>query len=290
MYTDPTNFLLELLQNADDNKYDKMTIPTLRVTYEEVNENQGTNIRFDCNERGFNSVNVQSICRAGRSSKPRTDRGTDYIGEKGLGFKSVFKVARVVWIRSGFYSFKFVNDESEILGMIAPHWAKFPDDESSLFSEYNTSILLELSPKYNPKPLVRILKSIKPETILFLRKLKLVKIKVIEASDPQPHEMILQRLHETPTADGMSLFSVQRGDEVVSYSVFRLEVSEAELPDEERRKGRKVSHIMLAFPIDESTSSSKPTQQVYAFLPVRDCGFKVGPSVPQQRLNKSLIN
>lgn len=107
----PTHFLLELIQNADDNKYEGLS-PTLDITY------SNRTLRIDCNEIGFGRRNVETICSVGASIKAGLGNSTRYIGEKGIGFKSVFKVAHTVWIKSSHYSFKF--DRREKLGMIAP--------------------------------------------------------------------------------------------------------------------------------------------------------------------------
>ena len=78
--------------------------PSLRITV-----TQGR-IRVDCNELGFWEQDVKAICNVDATTKKK-DKSAGYIGEKGIGFKSVFKAANVVYIRSREYSFKFdVND------------------------------------------------------------------------------------------------------------------------------------------------------------------------------------
>jgi hypothetical protein len=61
----------------------------------------------DCNKGGFSPGNIEASCRVGQSTKKGGDNATRYVGEKGIGFKSVFKAADIVWIKSGHYSFKF---------------------------------------------------------------------------------------------------------------------------------------------------------------------------------------
>ncbi len=51
-----------------------------------------------------------------------------FIGEKGIGFKSVFKVANVVHVASGHYQFKL--DRREPLGMILPRLSTFSEAAS----------------------------------------------------------------------------------------------------------------------------------------------------------------
>src|SRR4051794_729502 len=56
LYQATTHFLLELIQNADDNFY-VAEIPTLSIEY------SSGRVRINCNERGFNKKNVEAICR-----------------------------------------------------------------------------------------------------------------------------------------------------------------------------------------------------------------------------------
>ena len=56
------------------------------------------------NEDGFKYENVESICTVGESTKKKYKQ-MGYIGEKGLGFKSVFQVG----ILSSFLFQHFAN-------------------------------------------------------------------------------------------------------------------------------------------------------------------------------------
>jgi hypothetical protein len=60
-------------------------------------------LRIDCNEKGFSRTNMEALCVNRRSTKKCGDNSAAFIGEKGMGFKSVFKMANVVGITSGFY-------------------------------------------------------------------------------------------------------------------------------------------------------------------------------------------
>jgi HSP90 family molecular chaperone len=50
---------------------------------------------MECNEDGFTAKNLTVICDVGKSSKLGAQ---GYIGEKGIGFKSVFMAAYKVHI------------------------------------------------------------------------------------------------------------------------------------------------------------------------------------------------
>ncbi|GAB1737635.1 hypothetical protein NU219Hw_g2051t1 [Hortaea werneckii] len=113
LYSKPSHFILELIQNSDDNKYASGVIPKLQIVYREDGF-----LFIGSNEVGFTAANVQAICRIACSTKKVEGSQKGYIGEKGIGFKAVFKVADMVWIKSVALSFAF--DRTKPLGMIAP--------------------------------------------------------------------------------------------------------------------------------------------------------------------------
>ena len=102
---------MEVIQNANNKKYAEAVtlILSITVTCECV--------KIGCNEEGFSREDIQALCRTGRSSK---QPGQGYTGEKGIGFKSVFKLANRVHIRSPPYYFQL--DQTRQLGMITPQW------------------------------------------------------------------------------------------------------------------------------------------------------------------------
>jgi hypothetical protein len=84
LYNKKTHFLLEVVQNADDNVYGTSIVPTLRLRIEE------RFVVFECNELGFKAANVEAICDIGRSTKPREKNPRGFIG----AFGSVSGLAR----------------------------------------------------------------------------------------------------------------------------------------------------------------------------------------------------
>lgn len=156
---------MELLQNADDNVYYDAE-PRVKFTY------TPGYLRFDCNEAGFDAANIRAICAVGASTKSGQNKSSDVIGEKGIGFKSVFKVADVVWVASGPYRFKF--DTSQKLGMVAPTWADFPVEPPPT----HTSFYLQLSKDFNQDELFQDLKTFDPARLLFLRRIKVIELSI----------------------------------------------------------------------------------------------------------------
>ncbi|RYP75521.1 hypothetical protein DL771_002406 [Monosporascus sp. 5C6A] len=141
LYQTPTHFLLELIQNADDNSYAGAVAPRLHLSlYEKDGQKY---LRTDCNEVGFTFKQLDALTRVGQSTKNSTASGQKgYIGEKGIGFKSVFKVADVVHIASGSYEFKL--DRNEPIGMILPIPSHFPSADRIAD---HTQFLLQLKHK-----------------------------------------------------------------------------------------------------------------------------------------------
>ncbi|THG99605.1 hypothetical protein EW026_g2765 [Hermanssonia centrifuga] len=117
LYSKSTHFLFELIQNADDNLYPEGAIPALHITL------SGKSMIVECNEDGFNQKNVRAICSVGNSTKKGQ---SGYIGEKGIGFKSVFTVSEVVEVLSKEYAFKF--DKSAQLDKLIRLSEKFATD------------------------------------------------------------------------------------------------------------------------------------------------------------------
>lgn len=233
-------------------------------------------LRIDCNEIGFSKPNVEAMCRIGHSSKLGLGHRTRHIGEKGIGFKSVFRVSDVVWINSGQYSFKF--DKAEKLGMIAPIWADFPKIRLPGF----TSILLQLSHDCEVEELVREIKALDSKLLIFLWKLKEVNIEVFGDDGISWKTMLgqqdtwkttLRRQDVISRNDGQHFITLQHDKRFLSYTVFRHPV--LQLPPDRRRAGCKQSEILLAFPSNSSSEQRTESQNVYAFLPIRDYGFKV---------------
>lgn len=94
IYQDRKHFLLELIQNADDADYQTKT-PRLTFTI------NASDIELQYNEEGFDVEDIIAITDTGDSKKKGADRlKKGFIGEKGIGFKSVFALASEVEIES----------------------------------------------------------------------------------------------------------------------------------------------------------------------------------------------
>ncbi|KAK5629125.1 hypothetical protein RRF57_004840 [Xylaria bambusicola] len=262
LYQNSMHFLYELLQNFDDNDYQD-TDPAMKITY------CNHTIQFDTNEVGFRYRDVEAICSIGHTSKKESNQWKRRIGEKGIGFKSVFRIAQTVFINSGFYSFKFTTNEP--LGMIAPKSFPFP----GVITPGYTSILLNLRPDVDDNELGAELKQLDGRILMFLQKLKRVELKIV-AADNSSSAVVLQRNIFRPDVPNASEMCAVEPDNASPYFVFRYAVSP--LPAEARRKGWNESEIVLAFPMgiwdSDSLVAREKSNYVFSFLPIRDYGFK----------------
>lgn len=266
LYEKPTHFVLELIQNADDNHYAPGTCPCLDFTLQRrKGQGFGGYLWVTCNEVGFTKDNVESICRIRCSTKQRADRERGYIGEKGIGFKAVFKIADVIWISSGGYLFKL--DSREHLGMVTPVW------ESSLPSEppinARTTFCLHIPSEKDYETILEHLGALKPTLLLFLRQLKMIRVNIEDAS--RPHKVVLS-LASSPLRSSRESLVVLNSNE----SIFRFHAIQYTLcmPGAKKREGIHTSVIILAFPLTaQGKLDNRRTQDVFSFLPVGNFGF-----------------
>lgn len=246
-----------MIQNADDNHYASQAIPTVNLT---LNDSL---FRIDCNEDGFLPQNVEAICKIGHSTKAGIDKARGYIGEKGIGFKSVFKVADVVWVASRQYSFKF--DRAEPLGEIAPIWEPFPLERIPNW----TSFALKLSDKFDVNELISELQSFDPRMLMFLRRLRQIEIHISRKGHPEWHTKLARDLvQESDTY----FATLNQDSHSLRYVVIKKTVDSP--PMEISRPGITSTEIVLAFPIDDNGACKARPQEVYAFLPIRNYGFR----------------
>ena len=163
LYSKETHFVLELIQNADDNHYRSGVTPTLTITI------APEKIIVVNNESGFTQANVRAICDVGNSTK---SHAIGYIGEKGIGFKSVFRIGDKPQIFSNGFQCEFKRqDDRDQLGFVAPYWIEEIPPEVNL---QQTNIILPLGE--SAKDELWKLDQIEHTLILFLRQLKTVKI------------------------------------------------------------------------------------------------------------------
>lgn len=100
---DPWRYIYEILQNADDCLYPDHVLRSFTVDLSEPGK-----IKVHYNECGMGHLDIISLTTLGKSTKK--DRKKKLIGEKGIGFKTIFAACDKVEIYSGGYSFSLVGN------------------------------------------------------------------------------------------------------------------------------------------------------------------------------------
>jgi hypothetical protein len=232
-------------------------------------------LRTDCNEAGFTFADINAITHVGQSTKKGATNGRrGYIGEKGIGFKSVFKAADIVHISSGYYEFKL--DRNQHLGMVLPIHSAFPSGQRL---RDHTQFLLQLRDKKDYTKIESDLRNIEPQLLIFLKNLRGLNVQIGDTRKSYHIEGDISAvlgeiatIHSSHQGEGAS--------DKMKYAIARYRTSD--IPKDERREGIMTSEILLAFPIENSKPKISP-QKVFAFLPIDDFGFKVSCNSPARK-------
>jgi hypothetical protein len=268
LYASDGHFMLELVQNADDNSYPPGVVPELLLA-------RGVDVILVANnERGFGEVDVRALCDVGRSTKARQ---AGYIGQKGIGFKSVFRVTDAPQIHSNGYSVAFDKARNGDLGYILPEW---------IGSEALVCALQEKGSSANFEPLLdprmwatvivlpireaarggigAMLDSLSPTLLLFLKRLR--RLTVVDS--PRGCRRVFERRELE-----RNIVEVSADGEVARY----LTATRSIRPDVLRLDVVVESTdivIAIPFPTSGLCPAIPDPQEVFAFLPVRPYGFK----------------
>jgi len=251
LYSDGIHFVLELIQNADDNKYSSGNKPLLRFVIDEEK------ILIQNNEKGFTKDDVISLCSVGKSKKTK-EQG--YIGEKGIGFKSVFRISDEPHIFSDGFQFKFKRIDEELgLGYIVPYWVEEVPD---FIDKGLTNILLPLNNEAR-KELSKF-SEIEPELLLFLRRLFTVEV----------HNKIDNTLHKYTKTIQNGIVKIRSKNQEDNFKLVSQTLEVPETVKEEKREINRTD-LVLGFPVNkDGTAKAESEQKVFAFLPTKGYGYK----------------
>ena len=268
LYNKHIHFIFELIQNAEDNTY-KECVPYLsfRLTKNDPTHSKGAKgaLVIQNNEIGFSCENVDAICNVGKTTKKK-EQG--YIGEKGIGFKSVFRVTDNPHIFSNGYHFCLPErDKQTGLGYIVPQWIDTPPEE---LNSSQTHIILPLTKAdFGYEKIENMLRDIEPESILFLSTLKEIRIKTDSGDDFTILKDDSAMLEVTVLVEGN-----RQGSSFSSVNDFLVCTETFDKPVDihhEKRDGIEDREVSVAFPLDENSTA---VGKIFAYLPVRsDTGF-----------------
>ncbi|KAK4849791.1 hypothetical protein QYF36_000812 [Acer negundo] len=287
LYAKDVHFLMELIQNAEDNEYPSGVNPSLEfvITSRDITGTgaAATLLTFN-NEKGFSASNINSICSVAKSTK-KGNRKRGYIGEKGIGFKSVFLITSRPYIFSNGYQIRFNEDPCPHcnLGYVVPEWV----EENPIFSEIQkiygsgstlptTTLILPLkADKVNA--VKQQLSSVQPEVLLFLTKIKRLsvrehnenpKLNTVSAIAITSETNFVKR--KNVDAESSMLHLAAQGDKFeneCSYYMWKQKFPVNKKNKVERRMEVDEWVITLAFPYGERLQRGTTSSGIYAFLP-----------------------
>jgi len=270
LYAKDSHFIFELVQNAEDNNYPDGENACLRfeVGQIDLDGQKTTSLIVKNNEVGFNDKNVRAICQVGKSTKKKVQ---GYIGEKGIGFKSVFRVTTCPYIFSNGFQFRLPEyDEETQLGYIVPSWVNTTPIN---ISTSETSIILPLDKsEKDTSSVISALRDISPETILFLKKLTklVISIKVPSSTKSYNLEISKKILSTSVNSQLVELTCIKHETDkkdvldTYSYWVTELEFNKPPDVEHEKRIGIESRVVSIAIPLDSKASKGK----LFAYLPV----------------------
>ncbi|CAH1779739.1 unnamed protein product [Owenia fusiformis] len=273
LYNKDTHFVLELIQNADDNSYPEKWTAKSKQQPALIFIIDTDRITLVNNECGFKEGNIRAICDVGRSTKG--DKHTKgYIGQKGIGFKSVFKVSDTPEIHSRGYHIKF-DATDDCTGYILPHWLTEENRTTldlqikgvDLNSErWTTRIVLPLKTQdaATRMSLTSGFHDIHPSLLLFLHRLK--SISVINQVTNSKEVMYRSDI-------GDDVIEIQHGRSTDRWLIVRKTLT---VPEKLNLPNIAATEIAMAFPLAQDKTQAHiqlEKQSVFAFLPLRNFGF-----------------
>ena len=258
-FQSPTHFVTELIQNADDAEYGQNVVPFLKIIVE------SNSIVFVYNEIGFNDDQVRGLCRLGESTKKGGNQSDNSIGEKGVGFKSVFQVSNRPEVHSNGFHFCFDKSKHGNFGVVVPEWIADASEEGG------TRIVLPLNEKYVLPPEFKEI--FQPEFFLFLQKIKRFEfrdqscsIELVRSDDGSIVEFKRTQIeNERKDKPDTKLYR------------FRMCRQRVEMRDiiEENRKDKAATEVAIALELDEDGKVVYDSpRDLFAFLPVKHSQFK----------------
>lgn len=230
LYSDPSHFIYELLQNADDAKASKV-IFNLASDYLEITHN---------GEKLFNFGDVDSITTVGSSTKD-----INSIGTFGAGFKSVFAITKTPYIHSGYYDFKIID-------FIVPE-----EIEPKNLKEQDTIIVLpfnhpDILPIVAYNQIVERLQKLEYESLLFLRNIKEIKW---NAESNQGHY-----LSKIKGDKASIIYQIDEQSEQKDYLIFKkiIKIDDVDL------------NIVVAYLLEDNAIVPEDDAKLFVFFPTNE--------------------
>ncbi|XP_071715777.1 protein NO VEIN-like [Rutidosis leptorrhynchoides] len=266
LYSRESHFLLELVRNADENVYTCDVEPTITFILQEKC------IIILNNEQGFSDGKIKALCDVSNSKEKELSAG--YIGKKGIGFKSVFKVTDAPEIHSNGFHIKFDISQSQI-GYFLP--TVVPPHDVDVYNKLvngqtadgecssTTCIVLPLrSDKDQVENIFSMFSSLNPSLLLFLHRLRCIKIKNIVNNS-------LVVIKKQVIKGG--IVNIFLGNEKFTWFVKSRTLQVDRIVNDVSTT--EISLVLMLEDLGNGDYISKLDQQpVFAFFPLRSCGLK----------------
>lgn len=266
--------MFELLQNADDNSFSRAAaraeVPSISFYV------FPRRIIVECNEDGFTEENLKAICAVGESSKSGSE---GYIGEKGIGFKSVFMAAWKAHIQSGAFSFSFSHrDDDSGMGMISPVW----EDDFEEFDSPLTRLTLDLHDTdtlQNAQDIQNQFQELQETFLLFMKNLKMICVVFHDANEEETSSVRYFVERQEPNHATLRRIKVANMRRDTSVKHYHVTIHQAtDIPETKNRTyfngAPSTSQVVLAFPLSATSGPIIQPQDIFVYLPVRPMGFK----------------
>ncbi|KAE8699942.1 Detected protein of confused Function [Hibiscus syriacus] len=225
------------------------------------------------NEKGFSSRNIESVCSVGRSTK-KGNRRRGYIGEKGIGFKSVFLICSQPYIFSNGYQIRFNEAPCSHcnLGYIVPEWI----DENPTIDEIG-----EVYGSCSSLPTTVVVLPLKPDKVKPVKQ-QLIKRLTIREHNEDPRLNTVSGIAIKSETNFITTKSINaesytlllsaeeendKFEKECSYHTWKQRILLSPENQVERRMDVDELEITLAFPNQERLQRGMKLPGVYAFLP-----------------------
>lgn len=258
IWPDPSQSLIELLQNADDAGASSVEYGL-----------HGEGIVFDHNGTSFTDKDVWAICSVDASTK---DAET-HTGFMGIGFKAVFKLSQAPHVFNEPYRFRFSPDASNPNDwgwILVPKWIEAMPSQVGKLEDNKTIFWLpykgELADNHRKRIEQAILKRFDSLSLMFLRKVQGL---FVTKDNYRVRELL---------REGDTVLEVVEGRKDVQhrYKLFgsnlpfevRDDVKSDPRVQDSRRDKAKIRNVELAFGLD-AESNLRPLRgaKLYVFLP-----------------------
>ncbi|KAK6161744.1 hypothetical protein DH2020_005125 [Rehmannia glutinosa] len=251
LYSQDSHFLLELVQNADDNVYPQNVEPTLTFILQEKC------IIVLNNEQGFSANNIRALCDVGNSTKRVTD--APEVHSKGFHIKFDITKGQI-----GFVLPTVVPPcDIELYTRLASGDASHINPNA-----WNTCIVLPFRSSFSEalamNNIISMFADLHPSMLLFLHRLQCIKFR-----NMLDDSLIIMR--KEVVGDG--IVQVSLGSEKMTWFL-----ASQKLHADAVRSDVQTTDISIAFTLQETgageLSPVLSEQPVFAFLPLRTYGLK----------------